>query len=83
MVLYGCFDDPHRTSESTGTFDDISQDDITINLNDRLEDIPVTENEWLYRVASNRFYAGTDVGNNQLAWVDDIAGQCSCGESNR
>ena len=38
-VLYGCFDDPHRTSESTGDFDDITQTDITINLTDRLEDI--------------------------------------------
>ena len=72
-VLYGAFDDPHRTSESTGDFDDISRTDIEINLNDRLEDITVVEDEWLYRVASNRFYAGTDVGSNQLAWVDDTA----------
>ena len=72
-VLYGCFDDPHRTSESTGDFDDINRSDIEINLNDRLEDITVVENEWLYRVASNRFYAGTDVGASQLAWVDDTA----------
>ena len=72
-VLYGCFDDPHRTSESTGDFDDIARTDIEINLDDRLEDITVVENEWLYRVSSNRFYAGTDVGSNQLAWVDDTA----------
>ena len=30
-VLYGCFDDPHRTSESTGDFDNISRSDIEIN----------------------------------------------------
>ena len=72
-VVYGCFDDPHRTAESTGDFDDINRSDIEINLNDRLEDITVVENEWLYRVASNRFYAGTDVGASQLAWVDDTA----------
>ena len=72
-VLYGCFDDPHSTTSSTGDFDDIARTDIEINLNDILEDIPVVENEWLYRVASNRFYAGTDVGSNQLAWVDDTA----------
>ena len=72
-VLYGCFDDPHRTSESTGDFTDISRNDIKINLNDPLESITVVENEWLYRVSSNRFYAGTDVGSNQLAWVDDDA----------
>ena len=72
-VLYGCFDDPHSTTSSTGDFDDISRSDIEINLNDRLEDIPVVEDEWLYRVSSNRFYAGTDVGASQLAWVDDTA----------
>ena len=72
-VLYGCFDDPHRTSQSTGDFDDITQTDITINLVDRLEDITVVEDEWLYRVGANRFYSGTDVGASQLAWVDDIA----------
>ena len=72
-VLYGAFDDPHRTSQSTGDFDDISRTDIEINLTDRLEDIPVVEDEWLYRVSANRFYAGTDVGASQLAWVDDTA----------
>ena len=72
-VLYGCFDDPHRTSQSTGDFDDIARNDIEINLTDRLEDITVVENEWLYRVSANRFYVGTDVGSNQLAWVDDTA----------
>ena len=78
-VLYGCFNDPHRTSESTGDFDDINRSDIEINLNDILEDIPVVENEWLYRIASNRFYAGTDVGASQLAWVDDTADNALAG----
>ena len=72
-VEYGCFSDPHRTSESTGDFDDINRSDITINLTDRLEDIPVVENEWLYRIASNRFYAATDVGGGVFEWFDDTA----------
>ena len=78
-VEYGCFDDPHRTSESTGDFDDINRSDITINLVDRLEDIPVVENEWLYRIAANRFYAATDVGAGVFRWVDDTADDALAG----
>ena len=79
QVEYGCFSDPHRTAESTGDFDDISRADIEIRLDDRIEDIPVTEDEWLYLVRTNRFYAGTDVGANQLAWVDDTADNALAG----
>ena len=78
-VEYGCFDDPHRTSQSTGDFDDINRSDITINLVDRLEDIPVVENEWLYRIAANRFYAATDVGAGVFRWVDDTADDALAG----
>ena len=78
-VEYGCFSDPHRTTESTGDFTDIARSDILIVLDTPIDQVPVTENEWLYRVASNRFYAGTDVGSNQLAWVDDVADNALAG----
>ena len=78
-VEYGCFDDPHRTSQSTGDFDDINRSDITINLVDRLEDILVVENEWLYRIAANRFYAATDVGAGVFRWVDDTSDDALAG----
>ena len=78
-VEYGCFSDPHRTTESIGDFTDIARSDILIVLDTPIEQVPVTENEWLYRIASNRYYAGTDVGSNQLAWVDDVADNALAG----
>ena len=73
QVEYGCFSDPHRTSQSTGDFDDINRSDITIILDEPIASIPAVADEWLYRVASNRFYGATNVGSNRYEWFDTSA----------
>ena len=72
QVLYGCFNDPHRTSESTGDFTDINRSDITVTA-EEVQTVTVVANSWLYHWPSNHFYAATDVGGGQMEWVQDVA----------
>ena len=65
---YLCINDPHKSSVSSGTFTDVTRDDLEISPT---APTPVLDDYWI-DTSNWRFFVGVDVRSGVPGWVNDI-----------